>query len=160
MRREYGFGRGPESAIRRTARRGVGWRVPPVNGRDTSGGWWMSKEQGRMVDGSRLTRSPRRPIIRPSSVTPRGDEMTTWSRRLRRVSIAVLLTLAIHPTGDAQAPGETREPLPAAAPASVGFSEERLMRLDARMKRFVDEGQHAGIVMLLARKGRVVAWRT
>jgi CubicO group peptidase (beta-lactamase class C family) len=85
--------------------------------------------------------------------------MTTWSRRLQRVSIVVLLTLAIHPAGGAQAPGEAREPLPAAAPASVGFSEERLMRLDARMKRFVDEGQHAGIVMLLARKGRVVAWR-
>ena len=86
--------------------------------------------------------------------------MTTRWRRLRRVSIVVLLALAIHPTGDAQAPGGTREPLPAAAPASVGFSEERLTRLDARMKRFVDEGQHAGIVMLLARKGRVVTWRT
>ena len=86
--------------------------------------------------------------------------MTTRPRRLRRVSIVVLLALALHPTGDAQAPGEAREPLPAAAPASVGFSEERLTRLDARMKRFVDEGQHAGIVMLLARKGRVVEWRT
>ena len=28
------------------------------------------------------------------------------------------------------------------------------------MQRFVDEGQHAGIVMLLARKGRIVDWRT
>jgi CubicO group peptidase (beta-lactamase class C family) len=88
--------------------------------------------------------------------------MTTRSRRLGRVSIVALLALlaiAIHPTGNAQTPGESREPLPAAAPASVGFSEERLTRLDARMKRFVDEGQHAGIVMLLARKGRVVDWR-
>lgn len=86
--------------------------------------------------------------------------MTTRSRRLGRVSIAVLLALAIHPIGEAQAPRDTREPLPAASPASVGFSEERLTRLDARIKRFVDEGQHAGIVMLLARRGRVVAWRT
>ena len=86
--------------------------------------------------------------------------MTTRSRRLGRVSIAVLLALAIHPSGEAQAPRDTREPLPSAAPASVGFSEERLARLDARIKRFVDEGQHAGIVMLLARRGRVVAWRT
>jgi CubicO group peptidase (beta-lactamase class C family) len=85
--------------------------------------------------------------------------ITRW-RRLRHVSIVVLLALAIHFTGNAQAPGQTREPLPAAAPASVGFSEERLARLEARMTRFVDEGQHAGIVMLLARKGRVVAWRT
>jgi CubicO group peptidase (beta-lactamase class C family) len=82
------------------------------------------------------------------------------SRRLRLSSLAVLLALAVHPVGNAQAPGEIREPLPGAAPASVGFSEERLARLDARMKRFVDEGQHAGIVMLVARKGRVVAWRT
>jgi CubicO group peptidase (beta-lactamase class C family) len=45
------------------------------------------------------------------------------------------------------------------SPASVGLNEERLARLDARMKRFVDDGQHAGIVMLLARKGRIVDWR-
>jgi CubicO group peptidase (beta-lactamase class C family) len=57
--------------------------------------------------------------------------MTTRSQRLGRVSIAVLLALAIHPTGSAQGPRDTREPLPAAAPASVGFSEERLSRLDA-----------------------------
>jgi CubicO group peptidase (beta-lactamase class C family) len=84
----------------------------------------------------------------------------TTRLRLRRFSRVVLLALAVHPAGNAQAPGEIREPLPAAAPGSVGFNEERLARLDARMKRFVDEGQHAGIVMLVARKGRVVAWRT
>jgi|RhiMetdeSRZDD1v2_1073273.scaffolds.fasta_scaffold09952_5 CubicO group peptidase (beta-lactamase class C family) len=88
--------------------------------------------------------------------------MTTWSRRLPHVSIVVLVALvalANQFAGDAQGPGDAREPLPAAPPAAVGFSEERLTRLDARMKRFVDEGQHAGIVMLVARKGRVVDWR-
>ena len=77
-----------------------------------------------------------------------------------RLTITVLLALALHPTIGAQEPREAREPLPTGAPASVGFKEERLARLDARMKRFVDEGQHAGIVMLLARKGRIVDWRT
>jgi CubicO group peptidase (beta-lactamase class C family) len=84
----------------------------------------------------------------------------TRSRRLRLSSLIALLALAMHPASHAQAPAEIREPLPAAAPASVGFSEDRLARVDARMKRFVDEGQHAGIVMLVARRGRVVAWRT
>ena len=84
-------------------------------------------------------------------------------RRPLRLTITVLLALALHPTIGAQEPREAREarePLPTGAPASVGFKEERLARLDARMKRFVDEGQHAGIVMLLARKGRIVDWRT
>jgi CubicO group peptidase (beta-lactamase class C family) len=85
--------------------------------------------------------------------------MTRPPRRLRRASIVTLLALAIHPASGAQAPPGPRDPLPAAAPASVGFSEDRLARLDARMKRFVDEGQHAGIVVLVARKGRMVEWR-
>ena len=86
--------------------------------------------------------------------------MAIASRRPLRLTIFVLLALALHPTIGAQEPREAREPLPTVAPASVGFQEERLARLDARMKRFVDEGQHAGIVMLLARKGRIVDWRT
>jgi CubicO group peptidase (beta-lactamase class C family) len=86
--------------------------------------------------------------------------MPIASPRFCRLTIAVLLALILHPTVGAQGAREVREPLPTAAPASVGFDEERLARLDARMKRFVDEGQHAGIVMLLARKGRIVGWRT
>ena len=86
--------------------------------------------------------------------------MAIASRRPLRLTVTVLLALALHPTIGAQEPREVREPLPTVAPASVGFKEERLARLDARMKRFVDEGQHAGIVMLLARKGRIVDWRT
>jgi CubicO group peptidase (beta-lactamase class C family) len=82
------------------------------------------------------------------------------SHRSLRLTIIVLLALALQPTTGAQGPRDVREPLPAAAPASVGFNEERLVRLDRRMQRFVDEGQHAGIVLLLARKGRLVDWRT
>ncbi len=43
-----------------------------------------------------------------------------------------------------------------APPASVGVSAERLARLDAGMKALVDQGRLAGIVTLMARKGKVV----
>jgi CubicO group peptidase (beta-lactamase class C family) len=40
-------------------------------------------------------------------------------------------------------------------PESVGLSAARLQRLDAGMQRYVDRGQVAGLVTLLARRGRV-----
>ncbi len=86
--------------------------------------------------------------------------MTHVSLRPLRLTVSVLVALALHPAVGAQKPREVREPIPTVAAASVGFDEARLARLDARMKRFVDDGQHAGIVMLLARKGRIVDWRT
>jgi CubicO group peptidase (beta-lactamase class C family) len=46
--------------------------------------------------------------------------------------------------------------LAAAPPESVGVSSERLKRLDAGMKGLVDESKLAGIVTLMARKGKVV----
>lgn len=45
--------------------------------------------------------------------------------------------------------------LPAASPADVGLSAERLARLDAAMQAEVDAGRKAGIVTLIARRGRV-----
>jgi CubicO group peptidase (beta-lactamase class C family) len=51
-------------------------------------------------------------------------------------------------------------PLPAATPESQGFSSERLERLHARLKGFVDEGKYSGMVLLLARNGRIVDWQT
>lgn len=41
------------------------------------------------------------------------------------------------------------------SPESVGFSPERLRRIDENMKRLVDEKQVAGLVTLLARHGKV-----
>lgn len=46
-------------------------------------------------------------------------------------------------------------PLPSASPRRVGFDPERLEVAHATVKRFVDEGQHAGIITLLVRHGRV-----
>jgi CubicO group peptidase (beta-lactamase class C family) len=46
--------------------------------------------------------------------------------------------------------------LPTTAPEKVGFSADRLKRLDAVMEQAVDDKQYGGIVVLLARHGKVV----
>uniref|UniRef100_B0T3I8 Beta-lactamase n=1 Tax=Caulobacter sp. (strain K31) TaxID=366602 RepID=B0T3I8_CAUSK len=48
-------------------------------------------------------------------------------------------------------------PLPHAKPEAVGFSVEKLKRLDETMQALVDQGQIAGGVTLLGRHGRVVS---
>lgn len=50
--------------------------------------------------------------------------------------------------------------LPPASPKSTGFDAARLEALHATTKRFVDEGQHAGIITLLARDGKIVDFQT
>lgn len=64
----------------------------------------------------------------------------------------------IHPTASARAKvPETRgRDLAPATAESVGISTERLHRLDAAMKRLVDDKQVAGLVTLLERHGKVV----
>jgi CubicO group peptidase (beta-lactamase class C family) len=48
--------------------------------------------------------------------------------------------------------------LPAATPASVGMSGERLNRLSASLQQFVDQGRAAGIVAIVVRQGKVVSF--
>ena len=47
------------------------------------------------------------------------------------------------------------EPLPSVAPDKVGLSDATLADLDARMESYVKDGKLAGIVMLVARDGKV-----
>jgi CubicO group peptidase (beta-lactamase class C family) len=47
------------------------------------------------------------------------------------------------------------QPLPPAAPEDVGLSRARLERLDTAARGFVERGEIAGAVVLLARRGRV-----
>jgi CubicO group peptidase (beta-lactamase class C family) len=57
--------------------------------------------------------------------------------------------------------GAAGQALPTGSPALEGFAPDRLDRLHTRMKQFVDEGKHAGILTLIARNGHVVdvqAW--
>jgi CubicO group peptidase (beta-lactamase class C family) len=53
-----------------------------------------------------------------------------------------------------------RAQLPAISPARAGFDPVRLEVLHAITKRFVDEGQHAGAITLLARNGKLADFQT
>ncbi len=54
---------------------------------------------------------------------------------------------------------EKTPPLPSIAPAKAGFSADRLERLHQTLDRTVDDGSHAGYILLLARDGKIVDWR-
>jgi len=47
-------------------------------------------------------------------------------------------------------------PLPAATPEDAGISSQRLERLTQTMQRLVDTGELAGMVVMVARKGKLV----
>jgi CubicO group peptidase (beta-lactamase class C family) len=77
--------------------------------------------------------------------------------RLAAATLSVALLAAPSAVLAQRAPA----PLPAAAsPGSVGFSAERLKRLDAAMAQAVTDGRVAGMTTLLARHGKVVAFNT
>ena len=82
--------------------------------------------------------------------------MTTFEGRRSRGAafISAFLWTAWAATASAQPVA-----LPAARPADVGLSAERLARLDAAMQAEVDAGRKAGIVTLIARRGRVAHWK-
>src|SRR5215831_5349349 len=46
--------------------------------------------------------------------------------------------------------------IPTTTPEKEGFSAARLARLDARTHSYVDEGQTAGVITLIARHGKIV----
>src|SRR2546422_199229 len=50
----------------------------------------------------------------------------------------------------------TQAQLPTTSPKAAGFDRARLEVLHQTTRRFVDQGQHAGIVTLLARNGKIV----
>ena len=66
--------------------------------------------------------------------------------------LALLLTFGLTVATHAQ--------LPVTSPGRVGFDSARLEILHAITKRFVDEGQHAGVITLLARNGRLLDFQT
>jgi CubicO group peptidase (beta-lactamase class C family) len=63
--------------------------------------------------------------------------------------------IAPAPAG-VKAPARGGRDLAAASPESVGISSERLRRLDAAMKKLVDDKQVAGLVTLVERHGKIV----
>jgi len=67
-------------------------------------------------------------------------------------TLALLLTFLVAVSARAQ--------LPVTSPARAGFDPSRLEVLHATTRRFVDEGQHAGAITLLARNGKLVDLQT
>jgi CubicO group peptidase (beta-lactamase class C family) len=45
--------------------------------------------------------------------------------------------------------------LPSGEPSTLGFVPERFERLHRRIQQFVDDGQHAGVSLLVARNGEI-----
>ena len=68
---------------------------------------------------------------------------------VRLAGAGLALTLLVPTTLPAQS-------LPVGEPEALGFSPERLATMEASLERFVEEGQHAGIVWLVARRGEIV----
>jgi CubicO group peptidase (beta-lactamase class C family) len=82
-------------------------------------------------------------------------------RYFRSLAVALIaVTLLAPAAGRVAAVEKVTRDLAAAAPESVGMSSERLRRIDAAMKRLVDEKRVAGIVTLLERHGKVVHYNT
>ncbi len=67
--------------------------------------------------------------------------------------LCLVATLMLGPALSAELPRVS-------APESAGFSAERLSRLDAALQAYVDRGEVAGVVGLLARHGKVVYHRS
>jgi CubicO group peptidase (beta-lactamase class C family) len=80
------------------------------------------------------------------------------TRQLRFVSLGLVAFFAaasVPLAGLAQAKKNIRDLAPA-TPESVGMSADRLSRLNAAMKKLVDDKQVAGVVTLVERHGKVV----
>jgi CubicO group peptidase (beta-lactamase class C family) len=77
------------------------------------------------------------------------------NRQAARRAVTVAIACLLAASGALADP-----PLPAASPESQGFSPERLERLHAHLKQVVDEGKYSGMVLLLARNGKLVDWQT
>jgi CubicO group peptidase (beta-lactamase class C family) len=78
------------------------------------------------------------------------------------MSASLTLLLAAI-SADAQTAKPLPKPVAALAevkPESVGFSSERLVKLDEAMKQIVDGKQLAGMVMVVARHGKIVQEKT
>ena len=76
---------------------------------------------------------------------------------IRRSLLAAVAALALTTPQPALAQARTTYGLPTATPESVGFSSERLKRLDAGMNAVVDRGLAPGIATVVIRHGKVVA---
>jgi CubicO group peptidase (beta-lactamase class C family) len=75
---------------------------------------------------------------------------------MRKRSLSIISAAAGFGAALLASAGAFASDLPSASPESVGMSSERLGRLDDVTHGWVDEGRIAGVVTLVARRGRVV----
>src|SRR5215469_14265840 len=77
---------------------------------------------------------------------------------LQAIRLAAYAALAVSSMAAAAAPAARVVALPrAASPESVGLSSERLRRLDRWMEGEIAAGRKSGVVVLIARHGKI-AW--
>jgi CubicO group peptidase (beta-lactamase class C family) len=69
----------------------------------------------------------------------------------KRIATLVFAITAVFPVALLQAQG-----LPAAPPDSVGMSAQKLGRISEAFKQQIDKGNLPGVVVMVARKGRLV----
>jgi len=74
---------------------------------------------------------------------------------LRRPVFAASLLLSLAAGALAGASGALAQGLPRGRPDQLGFSVQRLARIDSVVRQYVDSGRVAGVVTLVARHGRV-----
>ena len=80
------------------------------------------------------------------------------TRATTRWWVLIAVLAAAVAAGSANAPGDVPEMagVPAAEPEAVGMSSARLERLDQVMQGYIDRDEVAGVVTLVARRGKVV----
>ncbi len=86
------------------------------------------------------------------------DLTPTWMASTRPAAVVLGLVVISVAIGAGRAPADLpeMEGVPTAAPEEVGLSSTRLERLDQAMQAYVDRGDVAGVVSLVARRGKVV----
>ena len=77
-----------------------------------------------------------------------------WIRHGLLAAVATMTTI-----GTIVTTGLAAEEIPAASPAEVGMSSERLLEIDAVMQRHIDSGEIQGAVTAVARRGKVVHFK-
>ena len=79
---------------------------------------------------------------------------TSTTKWLALVGVAVLAVTVGLRSAAADLP--EMDGVPTAEPETVGMSSERLERLDRVMQAYIDRNETAGVVTLVARRGKVV----
>ena len=74
------------------------------------------------------------------------------------VTAAAFALAVFAPTALAQPSAPDDAGLPDASPGSVGMSEDALARIAPAMQAYVDDGRLAGVMTMVARRGKVVHW--